>query len=449
MKDKKTIIRISYGKIQLKMQQIILVLGWITVIAGVPDATLLTNRSFRGFKVIRALPQHMADVERIRGMMNQPIYDFWTEVILNKPVDIMVPPTHTEEIENNFVKEGIQFEILIQDIQRLIELERIPAKSVNDASEAHNMPWTEYHDLDVIYSFLDYLALNYSFVTTESIGTSFEGVDMRVAKVCKGGCGNKPSVWIDGGIHAREWISPATVTWMLRELVENDQDHPDLTEGLDWYFLPSHNPDGYAFSRTSNRMWRKTRSDLNSSEGCMGVDANRNWGFHWDEGGSRHDECSDLYLGPAAFSEIENVNVRNYVMKRKGDWVFYNTIHSYSQLVLLPWGYTEDLPVDYEEQYLYSVKAAQALAEVHGETYEVGCIPCMLYIASGNSVDWAYGEAGIKFSMSMELRDTGTNGFLLPPDQIIPTAEEVWAFHLTFLRDILETYSSKSFTPFL
>ena len=36
------------------------------------------------------------------------------------------------------------------------------------------------------------------------------------------------------GIHAREWISPATGTWMLNELVENDANHPELTDGLDW-----------------------------------------------------------------------------------------------------------------------------------------------------------------------------------------------------------------------
>ena len=55
---------------------------------------------------------------------------------------------------------------------------------------------------------------------------------------------------------------------MLKELVENDAAHSDLTESLDWYFLPSHNPDGYAYSRDHNRMWRKTRSDNGGIFGC-------------------------------------------------------------------------------------------------------------------------------------------------------------------------------------
>ena len=56
-----------------------------------------------------------------------------------------------------------------------------------------------------------------------------------------------------------EWITPATVTWMIHELIENDANHSDLTSKLDWYFLPIHNPDGYAYSHRYNRMWRKTR----------------------------------------------------------------------------------------------------------------------------------------------------------------------------------------------
>ena len=71
---------------------------------------------------------------------------------------------------------------------------------------------------------------------------------------------------------SREWIGPATVTWMLKELVENDTAHSDLTESLDWYFLPSHNPDGYAYSRDHNRMWRKTRSDNGGIFGCKVID---------------------------------------------------------------------------------------------------------------------------------------------------------------------------------
>ena len=150
-------------------------------------------------------------------------------------------------------------------------------------------------------------------------------------------------MWIDGGIHAREWISPAVVSWMIRELVENDAEHPELLEKLDWYILPILNPDGYAFTQGFDRMWRKTRSTYPEQDfSCYGTDANRNWGYHWNDGGSSGYGCAETYMGPSAFSEVENANVRDFVMANKDRIKFFNTIHSYSQLILLPWGFTTD-----------------------------------------------------------------------------------------------------------
>merc|ERR550517_1083019 len=74
------------------------------------------------------------------------------------------------------------------------------------------MTWTEYHPLEDMYTYLDYLEAEFDFVTTEEIGQSGEGRPMRVAKICRGECGSKPAVWIDGGIHAREGVSPPTTT---------------------------------------------------------------------------------------------------------------------------------------------------------------------------------------------------------------------------------------------
>ena len=252
-------------------------------------------------------------------------------------------------------------------------------------------------------------------------------------------------MWIDGGIHAREWISPATVTWMLKELVENDADHPDLTEKMDWYILPIVNPDGYAYSRIEdrNRMWRKTRTP-NGIHGCEGTDANRNWGFHWNEGGSSSIPCLNNYMGQEAWSEVENKNVRDFVFAHKENIKFFNTIHSYGQMVLLPYGFTSNTSIvpGYDKLLDLATKSNEALYAVHQKRYDVGCIPCLLYHVSGSSLDWALGEAGIPYSMGMELRDTlnGIYGFMLPPSQIIPTGEEVWAFHLTAARMIIEEF---------
>ena len=101
------------------------------------------------------------------------------------------------------------------------------------------MDWTDYHPLEDMYSYWDYLEATYEWISTETIGQSYEGTDMRVLKVCRDatGCGNKPAMWFDGGIHAREWVSPAVATYMAMELIENDDAHPDLTKELDWFVV--------------------------------------------------------------------------------------------------------------------------------------------------------------------------------------------------------------------
>lgn len=108
-------------------------------------------------------------------------------------------------------------------------------------------------------------------------------------------------------MHAREWITPAVVTYLIRGLL----DERELLEQLDFYLLPVLNPDGYEYSHIKDRLWRKTRSPqrpANATAGqraCKGVDANRNWDSHWGERASTADPCSHNYPGPKAFSEPE------------------------------------------------------------------------------------------------------------------------------------------------
>merc|ERR1711962_1179564 len=364
---------------RIAMRALLLFFSLLALGLCLHDSVIENVSDFNDFQVFRAEPKNREEADFLHSLrMTATHYDFWTEVRVGGAVDIMVPQEKREEL------------------------------------------LTELEDMD---TYLDFIEAEFDFVTTEEIGQSGEGRSMRVAKICRGECGSKPAVWIDGGIHAREWVSPAATTWMLKELVENDANHPDLLDNADWFILPSANPDGYDWSRNHNRMWRKTRSDNG------GI-------FHCNEGGSSNDKCSDTYHGPEAFSEIENINVRDYLLARKDKLVFYNSIHSYSQLILLPWGFQQETPDDYDTMYALAMKGSEALTAVHGKNYETGCIPCMLYIASGSSADWAHGN-GINFTTSMELRDTGLYGFLLPADQIIPTSEETWAFHITVIRELI------------
>ena len=111
----------------------------------------------------------------------------------------------------------------------------------------------------------------------------------------------------------REWVSPATVTWMLKEVVENDTAHPDLTETLDWilwspikvlpplpqpWWICLHQNQQQDVEKDKIRQWRNSWMQgghfklviWNNVNSMKGVDANRNYGHHWNEGGSSNDK---------------------------------------------------------------------------------------------------------------------------------------------------------------
>ena len=184
--------------------------------------------------VVKTFPKTQEQINWLIEMDSKEEYSFWNDIGMGHDVDIMVLSDQEENLNSELDEKGIKHNRMIADVGELMRLEEIPSSPMGKSSPAHPMTWNAYHSMEDMYAYFDFLEATYDFVSIETIGQSFEGRDMRVAKVCRGGCKNKPSIWIDGGIHAREWISIATVTWMLMELVENDATHPDLTQNMDW-----------------------------------------------------------------------------------------------------------------------------------------------------------------------------------------------------------------------
>ncbi len=112
------------------------------------------------------------------------------------------------------------------------------------------------------------------------------------------------------------------------------------------------------------------------------ADMNRNFGFHWNEGGSSANGCSDTFHGGAAFSEIESQNVRDAILAVAGQAEMYLTFHSYGQYWLTPWGYTSALPDDYTQLVRTHLSS---LAQINffshqfvcsNSSVHLGCISC-------------------------------------------------------------------------
>jgi len=289
------------------------------------------------------------------------------------------------------------------------------------------MNWYQYHRYNTINSFIKCLAAEYpDKATMFTIGQSWEGRDLTLLRITNNPRIAKTAVWIDGGIHAREWASPSAVTYMMQEFLENSDNYKHVLDNYDLYILPLSNPDGYEYSHTKDRLWRKTRSN-HKRFGCVGVDPNRNWGYHWGGQGASGDPCDETYYGPKAFSEPETNAIKNFIMARKGTFRLYLTFHSYGQYILYPWGYARRDTPDRNDLHSLGLKGAQAAKSVNGRRYSVGTAAKMLYPAAGGSDDWAKGGAGIKYSYTVELPDTGRHGFLLPASKTLGSAKEALA----------------------
>jgi len=185
------------------------------------------------------------------------------------------------------------------------------------------------------------------------------------------------------------------------------------------------NPDGFVYSHDNERLWRKTRSVSNSILGCKGADANRNFGFHWFEGGSSNNPCSDTYAGSKAFSEPEAQAVADFIDTISDRLVFYLSLHSYSQLILLPYGHVNTQIPQYQQWLNLANQAVSKHAGRYNTKFEAGNIVDMLYVHSCASMDYALGPHYPNLTRSYALRDTGRNGFILPADQIVPSALEL------------------------
>ncbi|XP_077999112.1 carboxypeptidase B-like [Glandiceps talaboti] len=389
------------------------------------------KRRLDGYQVWRVKVQSEKDFKTMENLENSGRFDFW-----EFPFDLMVTPDDVTEVREILEKNEMKHEIWVQDVQTLIDNQfNVRDGTVKGlTTDPNDEFYTKYHRYAEIDQWVRDTAARYPSLAEDFIfGKSFEKRVMRALKVGNStGKSNKPAMWIHSGIHAREWISPATNIWMTNKMLQ-DYGQNDLVTRLldtfDIYILPVLNPDGYEYTWDVYRLWRKTRSvNLNSESDCYGVDANRNWGYEFGGGGTSSDPCSYIYRGEFPHSEIEVKQVVDFVNEKSKtqDFKFFMDIHSYSQMWLGPWGYTYDHPKDYDDHMAVGKAFSDAVRAVYGTEYTYGTTPDLLYIAAGISVDWGYGAAGIKYTFTPELRDTGKYGFLLPEDQILPTAEETY-----------------------
>ncbi|XP_059475778.1 carboxypeptidase B-like [Neocloeon triangulifer] len=401
------------------------------------DVSLDNDRavSYKGYKLMSVAPVSKRQRKTVIRLAGKQGVQFWLaqkNATGNFVAQILVAPGSVARVTKRLRDKGVDFRVVIQDLQSAINDEVTSLRDADDVENGHSFHWDKFHRLSAIYAYMHQVARQHPEVAeVKTIGKSSEGRDLLVLKLGRNSQLNKPAMWIDGGIHAREWISPAAVTYVIREL----QKDAGLLNKMDFYLMPVLNPDGYEYSHTKDRLWRKTRSLQRAanatksaskrSRSCYGVDANRNWDSHWGQRSASKDPCSHNYPGPRPFSEPETKAASDFILKLAP--AAYLSMHSYSRLWLMPWGHSENPSQHDLLLRKVSLKAVEAIQDVGGHTYKTGSIHNVLYPISGSSMDWAHEKAGVRFAFLAELGDAGDYGFVLPPSEIELTGKEMFA----------------------
>jgi len=259
----------------------------------------------------------------------------------------------------------------------------------------------------------------------EQIGKSVEGRPIMAVRFRGAGWApGAPRVVVDFELHPREWIVGMAGVYAIEQACEKLKAEPDWLANTELILAPAMNPDGSIYSETENRMWRKNRAD-NDGNRCKGVDLNRNWNPDWSgRESTSSSKCSDVYFGPAAFSEPETQALKAVLDEAKVD--IQLDVHSYGNLILTPWSYKVALHEERAQLDVPGKMMKKAMERVHRQSYTYGGSEA-LYPASGVCPDYITSQGGWGFTL--ELRPAsgwGAGGFAPSKSEILPGSEDCW-----------------------
>jgi len=283
---------------------------------------------------------------------------------------------------------------------------------------------------------------------TPSIGKSVEGRDiplMRITGYLRKRLTPKKRVWFQSMQHAREWISGATtqyIAYQLATLYDKDPRVTKLMDEIEFIIVPMAIPDGYHYTWTKDRMWRKSRAVVDGK--VVGVDINRNWPDHWGrDDGSSSNPASETFRGTGPASEPE-IKALIKTFTATSNIIGAIDFHCFTQAVLRPYGWGEEKAFDDDRNLELSNKIINEIAKPEGTKY----VPLTkLYPVSGGARDWFYGMStkvgeqkkyGFTIELSPSDEDPNDWNFILPPKEILRVGNELWNAMLVFTEDILK-----------
>ncbi|KAH8293776.1 hypothetical protein KR054_004365 [Drosophila jambulina] len=294
--------------------------------------------------------------------------------------------------------------------------------------------------------YLDKLALAYSDrLQLQYVGRSFEGRELRIAKVSNGiERTNKKVIFMDAALHAREWTTPITALYVINQLVVESRENAHLLTNTDWWILPLANPDGYEFSRNKNKWWRNTKT--HNVNHCYGTNLNRNFGLGWGEGFPElKDPCNENYAGREPFSEAEARAVRDIMLQLVDNKLafMYLSLHTANRSIFYPW-VNEPSPIhnNHEHEEIARLAANRILSST-GTTIKPNQGYSYGGRIGGTSVDYAF-DVGFPLAFVFEMSGKGPNEveykFFPPAEYIRYLVQESWVGIRAMAEKAIEMY---------
>jgi len=413
---------------------------FVIVLALLGLAVARPSKKYDGYKVFQIIPENEDQLALLRQWGRS--FDFWLEPThVGRPTHMMVAPQQQYFVRAKLLANGVPHTIHIDDVQKQID-DSFDSIERERAKRPENMVFN-YDDFNTFEDYiaeLDNLAASCPTgftCTTEIIGTTYEGNPLKVLRVQKDGAPQpRYSIWYDAQMHAREWLAGATLMKVIDRLIRQystDAVSQRFLDSYDWFFLPVMNPDGYLYTWSTERLWRKNRSPQNA--GCFGVDLNRNYPYTWSDPGASGFPCDDTFYGPSAGSEFETQAVDAYANAHQAEIIKWINFHTYGQYWLTQWGDCS-VPNDHTTHQMPTANAAaDAIEATYGSNWLRGNSCQVLYETSGSIIDHMKYTYGFRYAHTPELRG---NSFIVAADQIVPSYTEVFNGLVAFL-DTMES----------
>jgi hypothetical protein len=349
------------------------------------------------------------DDEAELALLTRYAQQIWTERPGPGVVEALVSPWGMQRLATT----AIEHQVRTSDVQGAIDRERERLAARPDPSAGGDAWFSDFRDLSEIQDKVAEWAVgDPERVTVETIGESLEGRPIALMRMGSQSA-DAPAVLFTGTMHAREWLATMSTMCVANTFATStDPVVLDLLDRIAVLVVPMINPDGYVISWTSDRYWRKNARD------GYGVDLNRNWDYQWAVVGSSSNPYDENFHGDAPFSEPETVAIRDLVVAET-NLVAHIDFHSYSQLILRPWGFTYDAPPDEPVLAMLGQSLSDAMWDATSTDYP-SIHAAELYPAAGAVDDWVYGERGI-MGFTIEMRG---DDFVVPPSQIDPACRE-------------------------